>query len=69
MNKILKIAGMSCGHCTGTVRKALQAVAGVDSVNVDLDSGTASVTVADDVTEAALAAAVNDTGFEVVGIE
>lgn len=35
-SKVLKVEGMSCAHCAGTVTKALQAIDGVDRVSVDL---------------------------------
>ena len=34
----LKVTGMSCGHCKGAVEEAVSALAGVESVEVDLDS-------------------------------
>lgn len=40
----LKIVGMSCEHCSGRVEKALGAVAGVTSVDVTLEPGSATVT-------------------------
>ncbi len=40
----LKIVGMSCEHCSGRVEKALGAVAGVTSVDVVLEPGSATVT-------------------------
>jgi len=39
----LKIDGMSCGHCVAAVENSLKAVSGVESVTVDLDSGSAIV--------------------------
>lgn len=69
MNKILVIEGMTCGHCTGTVEKALRAVPGVTDVVVDLASKTASITANESVSDDTLATAVNDTGFEVVTIK
>ncbi len=39
----LEVTGMTCGHCKATVAKALQAVSGVQSVEVDLAGGTATV--------------------------
>ncbi len=33
----LKINGMSCGHCTGSVKKALEAIDGLSDVTVDLE--------------------------------
>ena len=40
----LRVEGMMCGHCTSTVQTALEEVAGVESVVVDLDAGMATVT-------------------------
>jgi Cu+-exporting ATPase len=39
----LHVSGMSCGHCTQSVRETLESLAGVGSVEVDLDSGIATV--------------------------
>lgn len=65
--KTISIEGMSCQHCVGAVTEALKAVAGVTSVNVDLASKKAVVEGTAD--EAALKEAVEDTGFDVVGIQ
>ena len=40
---LLKVTGMTCGGCTGTVTRALQAVAGVCGVDVLLSAGEATV--------------------------
>jgi copper chaperone CopZ len=39
----LKVTGMTCGSCVKHVENALRAVAGVQTVAVDLPAGTASV--------------------------
>ena len=39
----LAVAGMTCGHCVGTVKKALEGVSGVQSVRVSLPEGKAWV--------------------------
>ena len=39
----INVTGMTCGHCQGAVKKALEAVEGVNSVEVDLGSGLAKV--------------------------
>lgn len=61
---ILKIEGMSCGHCKMSVEKALQAIHGVVSASVDLAKKEAQVigTASRDV----LIKAVEDIGFDVV---
>ncbi len=40
----LKITGMSCGHCQANATKALEAVTGVESVEVSLEPGGAVIT-------------------------
>lgn len=37
----VKIKGMSCQHCVGSVKEALEKVEGIENVVVDLDSGVA----------------------------
>ena len=45
MNTVkLLVTGMSCGHCEMAVSKALQGVAGVQSVSVSREPGEAIVT-------------------------
>ena len=39
----LSVNGMSCQHCVAAVTRALQAVPGVQSARVDLDSASAQV--------------------------
>jgi copper chaperone len=58
----LKIEGMTCGHCTAAVKKALEKVAGVSSAQVDLATGHARVEGNADL--AALVAAVQDEGYQ-----
>lgn len=41
--KTLKIEGMMCEGCAGSVKDALSKVPGVDDVEVDLKKGTAVV--------------------------
>ena len=36
----LRVSGMTCGHCIAAVTKAVQSVPAVDTVSVDLASGT-----------------------------
>lgn len=63
-NITLTVEGMSCGHCSARVEKALNAIEGV-SAKVDLGAKTASVTYPDSVTIDALKAAVTDAGYSV----
>lgn len=43
METVLKVDGMSCAMCVGHVTRALQGVSGVQSAQVDLGAGRASV--------------------------
>ena len=63
MKKTLTIEGMMCAHCVAHVDKALRAVPGVESVEVDLTAGTAVVT--GSAAEEALRAAVAEAGYTV----
>lgn len=66
MKYTMKIEGMMCSHCTGRVQKALEALEGVSSVTVDLESGTATV---EGGSPEALRKAVVDAGYEVISVE
>ena len=63
----LNITGMTCGHCVKAVEGALKAVPGVQSVNVDLAGGRA--TVQGDADRDAMLAAIGEEGYtaQVVG--
>ena len=58
------VPGMSCGHCKEAVSRELGAVAGVVSVNVDLDSKLVTVT-GENLDDSALRAAIDEAGYEV----
>ena len=68
MTRTMKIEGMMCPHCEATVKKALEALSGVESAVVSHVSGTAVVT-AGDVSDASLTDAVSGQGYKVLGIE
>lgn len=40
---VLKVTGMTCGHCEKAVKTALLNVEGVESVDVSLQEGTVAV--------------------------
>lgn len=65
--QVLKIEGMSCGHCKQAVEGALKGLAGVSAVTVDLDRGEATVEYdpAQASTEA-MKGAVEQAGYKVV---
>ena len=67
MTKTMKIEGMMCPHCSGRVEKALNALEGVTAV-VDLQAGTATVTMTAEVSDEVLTKAVVDAGYEVTSV-
>ena len=60
------VSGMTCGHCVSAVRSEVSQVTGVQEVSVDLEQGTITVT-GDQVDDQAVAAAVDEAGYAVVG--
>ena len=69
VKKVMEIHGMSCGHCKASVEKVLQKIPGVDSAVVDLENRCAEITLSQDVADKVLMDAVNEEGFEAVGIQ
>ncbi len=62
-NIVLKVDGMTCGHCVGRVQKALEEAPGVIEAKVDLDSGTADIRHGADADTAGLIATVVEAGY------
>lgn len=56
------VTGMSCASCVRHVTEAVQAIPGVTTVDVVLDSGVLTVT-ADDIDDSAVADAVDEAGY------
>ena len=69
MKKTLKVEGMMCMHCEARVKKALEAIPGVDSAVADHTAGTAVVTMSTPVEDEVLRAAVEAQDYKVLGVE
>ena len=69
MKKTMKIEGMMCVRCEAHVKKALEALAEVESAEVSHEAGTAVVTLAQEAADEVLKAAVEEDGYTVLGIE
>ena len=65
----IHIDGMMCGHCEATVKRALEALAGVASAQVSHTEGTAVLTLSAPVEKAQLISAVEEEDFTVQSIE
>jgi len=61
---ILNVEGMSCGHCSGMVKKTLEEINGISNVSVNLDTKKASFdTKSADLIDTAIKA-VNEAGYK-----
>ena len=69
MQTELKITGMTCEHCVKAVTTELSALEGVSQVQISLvpeGISTAVVTSAADLSPVAVAAAIDEAGYELV---
>lgn len=67
MTKKINIEGMTCGHCSARVEKALNSIDGV-SATVNLEGKYAEAVMNGSVSDDMLQAAVTEAGYEVVSI-
>jgi copper chaperone len=58
------VVGMTCGHCVQAVTEELRRLEGVTRVDVDLATGRATVESSTPLDRAAVAAAVDEAGYE-----
>ena len=58
------VTGMTCSHCVNSVSTEIKQIPGVTDVQVDLSSGSVTVTSDQPVDEDAVAAAVDEAGYE-----
>lgn len=58
------VHGMTCGHCVSAVESELARIDGVTQVHADLDTGAVQITSETTVDPAAVAAAVDEAGYE-----
>ena len=71
LTKTLKIEGMMCGHCEAHVKKAIEAMEGVEAAEVSHEKGTAVVHIMGGavITDEALKKAVEEEGYNVIAID
>lgn len=61
------VTGMTCQHCVNAVTEELTGIDGVTGVDVELDGGRVTVTSNAPLDAAAVAAAVDEAGYELAG--
>lgn len=69
MKETVKIEGMMCNHCEMTVKKALEALDGVEKADVSHTKGTAVLTLDKAVAEGDIKKAIEDKDYTFKGIE
>ena len=69
MQKTMKIDGMNCPHCSGTVTRVLSALPGVSDVHVDLQARQATFSSDGSTDDAVFTKTVADAGFKVASIQ
>lgn len=65
-NSTYAVKGMTCGHCVAAVTEEVSKIAGVTDVAVDLEAGRVSITSDQPVSDADVAEAVDEAGYELV---
>ncbi len=67
-NMKVKVNGMMCAHCEAHVKKALEAIAGIETAVASHEENQVTITKSGDVSEALIKAAVEEAGYEYAGI-
>jgi len=63
---LITISGMSCGHCVNRVKKAVDALKGISSSDIQI--GTAKVSFDETlISREKIAAAIEEAGYKVTG--
>ena len=60
------VTGMTCGHCTASVKEEIAELDGVRDVTVDLSTGLVSVVATREMPLAELRTAVDEAGYSIV---
>ncbi len=69
MTKVMKIEGMMCPHCEANVKAALEGINGVELAEVSHQTGTAKLTLTENVSDELLQKTVEDKGYKVISVE
>ena len=64
---VFTVTGMSCSHCEKSISEEVSAIHGVTEVSADATTGTVRVSSEQPLDEAAVRAAVDEAGYQLVG--
>jgi len=68
----VSVSGMTCGHCVSAVSEELEALEGVEAVDVELNAGgisTVTITSSNELSPSEIGEAVAEAGYLVVANE
>lgn len=65
MKEVLKVEGMSCGHCVNSIESSVGELNGVSSVKVDLANNEVTVEFENEATLNHIKETIEDQGYEV----
>jgi len=65
MKEVLKVEGMSCGHCVNSIESSVGELKGVSSVQVDLANNEVTVEFDNEATLNDIKETIEDQGYEV----
>lgn len=68
----VSVSGMTCGHCVSAVSEEIESLAGVESVEIDLNAGgisTVTITSTQELSPSEVGEAVAEAGYLVVANE
>lgn len=65
MKEVLKVEGMSCGHCVNSIESSVGELKGVSSVKVDLSGNEVTVEFENEATLNQIKETIEDQGYEV----
>jgi len=66
MKEVLKVDGMSCGHCVSSIEKNVGELTGVSTVKVDLANKEVSVEFDNAATLVQIKETIEDQGYDLV---
>lgn len=69
MKKTMVIEGMMCPHCEARVKKVLEEIEGVTEAVVSHTDGTATITMANPISDDVLTKTITDNGYKVIKID
>jgi copper ion binding protein len=63
---VFSVPGMTCGHCKQAVTTEVGKIAGVSSIEVDLDTKKVTVTSSEPLSWSDVVSAIDEAGFEAI---